>query len=132
MTKNHCDDVLSEESYSYDAAGNITDAPNSCFAYDTNNRLITFNGNTVSYDLDGNMLSNGAKSFTYDSANRLISADGNTYAYNAEDVRIRNRQSNADTTYVYDINVKLSRMLMKTTNGITTKYVYGLGLIGEE
>jgi RHS repeat-associated protein len=37
-----------------------------------------------------------------------------------------------DTTYVYDTVVKLSRMLQKTTNGITTKYVYGHGLIGEE
>ena len=34
--------------------------------------------------------------------------------------------------YTYDTNTKLSRLLCKTTNGITTKYVYGLGLIGEE
>lgn len=67
--------VLSEESFTYDAAGNVTDAPNSCFAYDTNNRLVVFNGNSVSYDLDGNMLNNGESSFGYDSANRLISAD---------------------------------------------------------
>ena len=132
ITKNHCDAVLSEESFTYDAAGNITDAPDSCFQYDTNNRLTRFSGNTVSYDLDGNMLSNGTKSFTYDSANRLISADGSTYTYNAEDVRIRQCRSEADTTYVYDTNVKLNRMLMKTTNGIVTKYVYGLDLIGEE
>ena len=71
--------VISTEMFSHDAAGNVTDAPDSCFAYDTNNRLISFNGNTVSYDLDGNMLSNGVKSFAYDSANRLVSADGHTY-----------------------------------------------------
>ena len=79
--KNLSNVVLSEESYSYDAAGNITDAPDSCFQYDTNNRLISFNGNAVSYDLDGNMLSNGSLSCTYDSANRLISAGGHTYNY---------------------------------------------------
>ena len=33
---------------------------------------------------------------------------------------------------MYDTNAKLSRLLQKTTNGITTKYVYGRGLIGEE
>ena len=78
------------------------------------------------------MLSNGVQSFTYDSANRLISAGGHTYTYNAEDVRIRNLCSDADTTYTYNTNCKLSQLLTKTTNGIVTKYVYGLGLIGEE
>ena len=126
------DVVLSEETFTYDAAGNITDAPDSCFQYDTNNRLIVFNGNSVSYDMDGNMLSNGTLTCTYDSANRLITAGGHTYTYNAEDIRIRNLCSDADTTYTYDTNCKLSKLLCKTTNGITTKYVYGRGLIGEE
>ena len=71
--------VVSTENFTYDAAGNITDAPDSCFQYDTNDRLVVFNGNTVSYDLDGNMLSNGEQNFAYDSANRLVSADGHTY-----------------------------------------------------
>ena len=100
--------------------------------YDTNNRLITFNGNTVSYDMDGNMLSNGYINCEFDSGNRLILAGGHTYTYNAEDVRIRNLCADADTTYTYNTNCKLSQLLTKTTNGITTKYVYGLGLIGEE
>ena len=125
--------VISTETFTYDAAGNITDAPDSCFQYDTNNRLVVFNGNTVSYDLDGNMLSNGEQCFTYDAANRLVSADGHTYTYNAEDVRIRNLcECCEDTTYTYDTNCKLSKLLSKTTNGVTTKYVYGKGLIGEE
>ena len=38
--KNLSNTVLSEEAFSYDAAGNITDAPDSCFAYDANNRLV--------------------------------------------------------------------------------------------
>jgi len=125
-------EVISSESYSYDGAGNITNAPDSCFEYDTNNRLTVFNGSCVSYDLDGNMLSNGGICCTYDSANRLVSAGGHSYTYNAEDVRIRNLCSSEDTTYTYDVNSKLSRLLCKTTNGVTTKYVYGVGLIGEE
>ncbi|GEM_PF-1044622 len=78
------------------------------------------------------MLSNGYSEYEYDSANRLIKADGHTYTYNAEDVRIRNLCSDADTTYTYNTNCKLSQLLQKTTNDITTKYVYGHGLIGEE
>ena len=130
--KNLSNVILSEESFTYDAAGNVTDAPDSCFAYDTNNRLVVFNGNNVSYDLDGNMLNNGVKSFTYDSANQLITADGHTYTYNAEGVRIRNLCAEEDTTYAYNTNAKLSMLLMNTTNGVVTKYVYGKGLIGEE
>ena len=129
--------VLDEESYSYDAAGNITDAPDSCFEYDTNNRLVSFCGNAVSYDLDGNMLSATldcctSVNFAYDSANRLVSAGGHSYTYNAEDVRIRNLHAGQDTTYTYDTNCNLSKLLCKTTNNVTTKYVYGRGLIGEE
>ncbi len=124
--------VVSTETFNYDAAGNVTSAPDSSFQYDTNNRLISFNGNTVSYDLDGNMLSNASLTCTYDSANRLVSAGGHTYTYNAEDVRIRNLCTDEDTTYTYDTNGKLSKLLCKTTGGVTTKYVYGRGLIGEE
>ena len=39
--------ILSTETFTYDAAGNITDAPDSCFQYDTNNRLVIFDGNDV-------------------------------------------------------------------------------------
>ena len=131
--KNLSDDsVVSTETFSYDSAGNVTSAPDSSFQYDTNNRLISFNGNAVSYDLDGNMLSNGSLSCTYDSANRLLTAGGHTYTYDAADVRIRNLCADEDTTYTYDPHAKLSRLLCKTTNNVVTKYVYGMGLIGEE
>ena len=110
----------------------MTDAPDSCFQYDTNNRLISFNGNAVSYDLDGNMLSNGSLSCTYDSANRLIMAGGHTYSYNAESTRICDFYEDAYTSYTYNTNAKLSMLLMKNADGAVTKYVYGKGLIGEE
>ena len=126
------DNVVYTENYTYDAAGNMTDAPNSCFQYDTNNRLVIFNGNTVSYDLDGNMLNDGVCSYTYDSANRLKSSGGHTYTYTSADIRIRNLCADKDTTYTYNTNCKLSQLLTKTTNGVITKYVYGRGLIGEE
>ena len=125
--------VISTETFTYDAAGNVTGgSAEPAFVYDSNNRLISYNGNPVTYDADGNMRSNGSLSCTYDSANRLITAGGHTYTYNAEDVRIRNHCEDEDTTYTYDTNCTLSRLLTKTTNGVTTKYVYGLGLIGEE
>ncbi len=124
--------VLSEESFNYDAAGNITAANEFDFAYDTNNRLTEYLGHAVEYDADGNMLSNSRYTLEYDSANRLVKACNNIYTYNAEDIRIRNVYGEYDTTYTYNTNCKLSQLLTKTTNNITTKYVYGLGLIGQE
>lgn len=126
------DEVYSTENFTYDSAGNITNSNYSYYEYDTNNRLVSISGNTVTYDLDGNMLSDGTNTFEYDSANRLIKAGGHTYTYNAEDVRIRNLRSEANTTYTYNTNCKLSQLLQKTTNTYTTKFVYGHGLIGEE
>ena len=132
--------TITEESYNYDAAGNITSCTvssgSNTFVYDRNNRLISYNGHTVSYDADGNMISaylNGAElSFAYDSANRLISAGQNSYTYNVEDVRVRNLCGESETTYAYNTNGRLSQLLVKTTDGVITKYVYGIGLIGEE
>ena len=117
------------ENYSYDAAGNITDDGT---AYDTNNRIVRYGAETVSYDKDGNMLSDGTLDFRYDSANRLVSAGEYTYTYDAEDMRIRVRRGTLDTKYVYNTNARLSQLLMKDTNGVVSKYVYGLGFIGEE
>lgn len=131
--KNLSDDsVVLTEMFVYDSAGNITFSFGNSYAYDTNNRLTEFNGNSISYDPDGNMLSDGLEDFTYDSSNRLIVAKGHGYTYNAENVRIRNLCEEEDTIYTYDTNCKLSKLLCKTTNGVTTKYVYGRGLIGEE
>jgi len=124
---------VSTETFTYDAAGNITGgSANTTFVYDTNNRLVTYNGSAVSYDLDGNMLNNGFLSCMYDSANRLLYAGGNAYTYNAEDVRIKNVQYGVEEKYTYDTVAELSRLLTRTVGTTVTKYVYGLGLISEE
>ena len=127
-----CDEIISEESFAYDVAGNLTGAPSSSFVYDTNNRLTTFNCFPITYDADGNMICNTAMAFEYDSANRLINAGGQKYTYNAEDVRICKYDGTTNTKYLYDTNCRLSRLLMKTTNGVVTKYLYGVDLIGEQ
>lgn len=47
--------VISTENFTYDHAGNMTDATGHCFAYGSNNKLTAFDGQGVSYDADGNM-----------------------------------------------------------------------------
>ena len=131
--KNNDSSVISTETFDYDAAGNIIgDTSETIFEYDTNNRLEMYNGFEVTYDMDGNMVSNSESVFDYDSSNRLVRMDGHFYTYNAEDVRIKCVCDDKETTYTYNTNCKLSQLLTKTTNGVVTKYVYGLGLIGEE
>ena len=75
--KNFANVTLSEETYSYDAAGNITgDKEDNSFVYAGDNRLLSYNGKTISYDMDGNMLTSIIEDepmdFEYDSANRQI------------------------------------------------------------
>ena len=99
---------------------------------DDNNRLIEYNGQAVTYDAEGNMLSANGLVLTYDSANRLISAGNNSYIYDIENTRIKNLCNGVETVYTYNTNANLSQLLVKITEGVVTKYVYGNGLIGEE
>ena len=126
-------DTETEEVFTYDLAGNITSDAN---IYDESNALVEQSGHEIEYDEEGNMryvYVDGEKlEFTYDSHNRLIRAGETEYIYNAEDVRIKKTNSESTTEYIYDTNARLSRLLVKVTDGVVTKYVYGLGLIGQE
>ena len=133
-----------EEVFTYDAAGSVQTAiDEGPFTYDTNNRLQAYNETNITYDADGNMLTatlgDGCFTYGYDSANRLISVSNLsdpaaqvTYTYDAANTRIKTLRNNVETTYAYDTIARLSRLLIKTTGNDVTKYVYGLGLIGEE
>ena len=121
-----------EEVYTYDSAGTIVSDGTHSFVYGENNRLNAVGTDAVLFDADGNMLSVNGETYTYESANRLIKAGANTYTYDAENTRIRNVCGSDETEYTYNNNCRLSQLLVKKTNGVVTKYVYGLGLIGEE
>ena len=97
------------------------------------NRLLTFGGQSVGHDGDGNMTNGpmpatGAmEAFAYDSRNRLQSVGGLTYTYNAEGNRVGIGGSES-TSLVVDANSALPKVLVRTKNGVTTRYVYGVGL----
>ena len=65
-------------------------------------------------------------------ANRLITAGTRYYVYDVEGTRIKTQKGEDTTEFVYNVNARLSQLLIKTENNAVTKYVYGLGLIGEE
>ena len=125
--------IITNRSFNFDAASNVL--ADDC-TYDVNNRLTSFKENSITYDADGNMtdafLNEQNVNFVFDSRNRLISDGTHTYTYNAENTRIRSVCNNVETHYTYNTNASLSQLLVKRTGGNITKYVYGLGLIGEE
>ena len=66
------------------------------------------------------MVSCGSNAYTYNANNQLLTAGGHTYTYNGDGMCLTNVTAATDTKYVYDTNVKLSRMLQKTENGVVT------------
>jgi RHS repeat-associated protein len=113
--------------------------------YGLNNRIVTYNGQTVTYDPDGNMIHgplNGAmQDYTYDSKSRLIQVGSTHYIYDAENKRIasytqdgtQTPEDTEATKYTVDSNADLSQLLVKTnSDGSKTYYIYGLGLIAQE
>lgn len=104
--------------------------------YDDDNRLSTWNTQSIIFDDDGNMitgplLSSTLVDYDYDSRNRLTSAGGSTYHYNPDGLRVEMTGTGA-ATFVIDPNAALTRTLIRTKGGVTTYYVYGLGLLYEE
>ena len=154
------EEVLTDYTYTYDDSGNITAIDgtettdteegisrlNSAkMTYDAENRLITYNGETLRYDADGNMTYgpvNGVMSeLVYDCRNRLVSAGGIRYTYDAENNRTSMETDSYREEYVTDtVSSSLSRVLTTTryeksstseAKGQTTLCIYGSGLIYE-
>jgi RHS repeat-associated protein len=108
-------------------------------AYDSDNRLTTFNGAAVTYDADSNMINgpvvkgSGNGDYANDARNRLTSFGGVSYGYDAEDRRISLTDGTGATKFVINPVATLSQVLVRTTpDGKVTRAVYGLGLLYEE
>jgi YD repeat-containing protein len=102
--------VIDQYDYTYDSNDNVKTEqlatspqpftmPDTVCTYTYDNRVATFNGQTVTYDADGNMtygpLNGSMRTYIYDAWNRLIQAGSATYAYDDEN----NRIGVADTVY---------------------------------
>lgn len=111
--------------------------PTRVMTYDFDNRLATFNGNSVTHDLDGNMTYGPGTnstfiSYVYDARNRLLSVGGLNYAYDPAGNRVAVTNGASATRFVINPNAALSQVLIRTKpDGSKTYYVYGLGLLYE-
>jgi RHS repeat-associated protein len=127
--------------YAYDAAGNrtaMTDtAGTHSYTYDDANRLTSVDSVTYTWDDNGNLRNNGVFTFTYDSANRLITVTNGTtltlgYRYNGDGGRVAKTVGGTETRYTLDPAAGLVQVLVETTGGQSTVYLYGHDLLGEE
>jgi len=84
--------------------------------------------------LRGNLLDDGVRTYEYDYANRLIevvsSTFTTTFAYNGDGHRVAKAENGVATSYVVAM-LGLSQVLVETTGGQTTRYVYGHDLLAE-
>ncbi len=112
--------------------------PSVTLTYDNDNRIATYNGQSVSHDLDGNLQSAPVQgtllgALAWDRRNRLVNAGGITYTYDAENRRVSSITGGQTTKYICSRGASLDRLLVKQNpDGSTTRYVYGTGLLYEE
>ncbi len=111
----------------------LKEVPEGAMTFDTANRVTSYNGQTIQNDADGNSqqtpLSNGTlTSLSYDSRNRLTAANNYAYSYNAENHRTALSAPGENTSFLVDPSGALAKILARTKNGVTTRYVYGAGL----
>ncbi|HZJ63349.1 MAG TPA: RHS repeat-associated core domain-containing protein [Kofleriaceae bacterium] len=104
--------------YEYDAGGrrtsiagslaqqNLPTADITDAAYDTNNRLLTWGGQTYAYDDNGNLLSDGTSAYSWDERNQLRSIQ---------------REANEIASFQYDSQ---GRRTGKTIGSVTTGFLY--------
>jgi len=124
-------------SYTPTPATKTLPPPSAAMTYDDDNRLVTYNGQSVASDGNGNLLAapiSGSVlgALTWDARNRLLTADGVTYVHDAENRRVTSIKSCQTTTYTWSRG-GLDRLLVKQNpDGSVTRYIYGLGLLYEE
>ncbi|MDQ8205894.1 RHS repeat-associated core domain-containing protein [Coraliomargarita sp. SDUM461003] len=104
--------------------------------YNEDNQLATFEGQSVTHDADGNMtygpLPDGTfATYDYDTRNRLESADGISYSYDPEGERKALSGNGSSVSYVNENNLGLSKLIQRTKDGQTVRYVWGVGLLYE-
>jgi RHS repeat-associated protein len=145
ITYKKADDVtvIGDLIYAYDAAGQLTKltgslanvslpaATTGAAVYDANNRLTSWNGQSIAYDSQGNMTSASGRTYTWDARSRLTAIAGSATASFQYDplgrrtVKTTPGTSNVATSLTYDGS---NPVLEKQGTTVTGTNVTGLGI----
>jgi RHS repeat-associated protein len=144
---NHLTSVQTPSSlttYSFDLSGNRlslgSPSGTTTYTYDTANEMLNAGSTTYSFDADGNrktsITGGTTTSYTYDDANYLTGyttgINGSTYTYNGDHVRVGLSVNGESTSELLDLASPLPTVLQSTTGSVTTTYLYGAGLLGQD
>jgi RHS repeat-associated protein len=112
---------------------NLPNQTNS-YTYDSDNRLISIDGESVIHDGNGNLRSIGTNSFGYDFENRLIeftlTHNAGAYLYDGLGNRLSASVNATVRRFVLDRMASLTQVLLETdvNNSPDAYYLYGIGL----
>jgi RHS repeat-associated protein len=122
--------------YTYDEVGNrltkkvtkgSTITTNS-YTYDAANQLSTINGSSVTHDENGNLKNDGKRTYIYDAQDRIIEVKEDAkslgkYQYNSKGLRISKTIGSTTIYYTYDEN---DNVVLETdqSGSILVSYVY--------
>jgi RHS repeat-associated protein len=145
-----CDDApTGADTYSYDAAGNLTNDNGTTQSFNAGDQLCwTYTGSssnacgtapsgatTYSYDDDGNRTtttpaSGSATAYTYNGADQLTqyqlgSSTPTTYAYDGQGLRESKTTGSTTTNFLWDESSSPALLLQETAGSDTTSYIYG-------
>lgn len=101
------------------------------YTYDSDNRLLTIDGQTVLHNANGDLTSIGTNSYAYDFEDRLVQVSiTNTFTYDGLGNRLGRTVDGHAEQFVLDLMSALTQVLVESdTNGFPVAYyVYGLGL----
>lgn len=135
--------VIAAYAITLDAVGNHTQAthnqplfpilPNQTnnYAYNSDNRLVTIDGQTVTHNANGDLTRSGTNSYAYDFEDRLVQLSlTNTFTYDSLGNRLARTVNEQTRRFVLDRMGALTQVLVENdaNNSPVAYYVYGLGL----
>jgi YD repeat-containing protein len=95
---------------------NFTATSVNTYTYDAANRLTSLDGVTYTWDARGNLTNDGVFTYTYDGAGRTVRAASVTetrvYTYDGDGLRVAQRISDTETTFVWDRAAALPQELV--------------------
>lgn len=104
------------------------------YGYDFDNRLVSFDGQTVTNNANGDLTTFGTNSYVYDYEDRLVQIlptnTSSTFGYDGLGNRITRTINGKPRNFALDRMGALTQVLLEAdfTNGPVAYYVYGLGL----